>query len=134
MENLILIREIYESEKDKKGGVEMAISLLADAFARRGYEVEILCIYNLGQPAYEISADVKITYLTCVAPNREEFLLERRKKNVAGMLRGAQGIKSALLKAQLYEEGNPEYKRRSRHIHKERALCAPVQIWEYRCA
>ncbi len=83
----------------KHGGVEMAISLLADAFARRGYEVEILCIYNLGQPAYEISADVKITYLTCVAPNREEFLLERRKKNVAGMLReGRKALKVLYLK------------------------------------
>lgn len=83
----------------KHGGVEMAISLLADAFARRGYEVEILCIYNLGRPAYEISADVKITYLTRVAPNREAFLLEKRKKNVAGMLReGCKALKVLYLK------------------------------------
>lgn len=81
------------------GGVEMAISLLANAFVRRGYEVEILCIYNLGKPAYETGPGVKITYLTNVAPNREAFLEEKRKKNVAGILReGCKALKVLHLK------------------------------------
>lgn len=55
------------------GGVEMAIALLANALAARGYAVEILCIYNLGEPVYHLDERVKITYLTKVHPNREEF-------------------------------------------------------------
>lgn len=58
----------------KHGGVEMAITLLANALSRCGYEVEILCIYNLGEPAYEFEDKVKVTYLSSVKPNREAFV------------------------------------------------------------
>lgn len=74
------------------GGVEMAITLLANALVRRGFEVEILCIYNLGQPAYSIDEKVKITYLSDVRPNREEFYRAVRAKNILSIIR--QGVYS----------------------------------------
>ena len=55
------------------GGVEMAITLLANALVEQGYAVEVLCIYNLGNPVYHLDERVKITYLTNVHPNKEEF-------------------------------------------------------------
>ena len=54
------------------GGVEMAISLMANALVKRGYSVTILCTYNLGEPVYELDPKVKIKYLTKVRPNKEE--------------------------------------------------------------
>lgn len=57
----------------KHGGIEMAITLLANALAKRGYEVEILNTYHLGEPAYELDPRVNITYLTNVYPNRKEI-------------------------------------------------------------
>ena len=48
----------------KHGGVEMAIASLASALAEKGFTVEILCTYRLGEPAYPIHPAVKLTYLT----------------------------------------------------------------------
>ena len=55
------------------GGIEMAIALMSNAFVKKGYDVTILCVYNLGEPAYKFSEKVKIKYLTDVRPNKEEF-------------------------------------------------------------
>lgn len=55
------------------GGVEMSISLIANALTKRGYEVEILSTYNLGKPVYELDSRVKVKYLTDLKPNKEEF-------------------------------------------------------------
>lgn len=63
------------------GGVEMAISLMSNAFVKKGYNVTILSLYNLGEPAYSILPEVKIEYLTDVKPNRQEFLSAVRSKN-----------------------------------------------------
>lgn len=63
------------------GGVEMAISLLSNALCKRGFDVEILCTYNFGTPAYYIDPKVKITYLTKVLPNREQFRSAVKNKN-----------------------------------------------------
>ncbi len=63
------------------GGVEMAISLMSNAFVKKGYEVTILSIYNLGKPVYNISPEVKIEYLTEVRPNKTEFLNALKKEN-----------------------------------------------------
>lgn len=57
----------------KHGGVEMAIASLASALAEKGFTVEILCTYRLGEPAYPIHPAVKLTYLTEDTPNREQF-------------------------------------------------------------
>lgn len=69
------------------GGVEMAITLLANALAKRNYCVEILCIYNLGEPVYGLDKSVKITYLTDVRPNREEFKKAMAEHNLFDALR-----------------------------------------------
>lgn len=69
------------------GGVEMAISLLSNAFSKRGYDVEILCTYDFGEPAYEINPQVKITYLTKLLPNREEFLAAVKSKNPLAIIK-----------------------------------------------
>ena len=74
------------------GGVEMAIASLANALIKRGYSVEILCTYNLGEPAYPIDSRVNITYLTDVHPNRDEFLEALRTHNFVRIL--SQGIYS----------------------------------------
>lgn len=75
------------------GGVEMAITLLANALVRRGFDVEILCIYNLGKPAYSIDEKVKVTYLSDVHPNKEEFYRAIKTKNVLSIIR--EGLYSA---------------------------------------
>ncbi|MDM8235025.1 glycosyltransferase [[Ruminococcus] torques] len=81
------------------GGVEMAITLLANALVKRGFNVEILCIYNLGDPAYSIDKKVKITYLSDVHPNREEFYKAVKEKNVPLMIReGLYSVKVLYLK------------------------------------
>lgn len=69
------------------GGVEMAIIALSNALVRRGYRVELLCTYNLGEPAYPLDSRVQIQYLTDVHPNREEFKQAIRSKNPLAILR-----------------------------------------------
>lgn len=69
------------------GGVEMAIIALSNALVRRGYRVELLCTYNLGEPAYPLDSRVQIQYLTNVHPNREEFKQAIQSKNPLAILR-----------------------------------------------
>ncbi|MDU4888893.1 MAG: glycosyltransferase [Clostridium sp.] len=75
------------------GGVEMSISLIANALVRKGYDVEILSTYNLGTPAYELNPEVKITYLTDLKPNRDEFKSAIKSKNVINIIK--EGIYAA---------------------------------------
>ncbi len=69
------------------GGVEMAITLQANAFVEAGYEVEILCSYNLGEPAYALNEAVKVTYLTDLHPNKAEIKAAIRAKNPVALLK-----------------------------------------------
>ena len=69
------------------GGVEMAISLMANALVKRGYHVTILCTYNLGEPVYELDERVKIKYLTNVRPNKEEIKEALHKKKIFTLLK-----------------------------------------------
>lgn len=71
----------------KHGGVEMAISSLANALSEEGYPVEILCTYHLGEPAYPIRDQVSITYLTNRAPNRKEMMEAWKARNPFRILR-----------------------------------------------
>ena len=75
------------------GGVEMSISLIANALVEKGYEVEILCSYNLGEPSYSIDPKVKITYLTDLKPNKDEFKAAVKEKNIINILK--EGLYSA---------------------------------------
>lgn len=69
------------------GGVEMAITALSNALVKRGYEVELLCTYNLGEPAYPLDSRVQVQYLTDVHPNREEFKQALKQKNIPAIIR-----------------------------------------------
>ena len=81
------------------GGVEMAISLMSNAFVKKGYNVTILSLYNLGKPAYSILPEVKIEYLTDVKPNRQEFLSAVKSKNPFKLLKeGLYSLKVLRLK------------------------------------
>lgn len=83
----------------KHGGVEMAITLLANALVKRSYDVEILCIYNLGEPVYKLDDRVKVRYLTNVKPNREEFKRAIHDKRVINVFKeGLYSIKVLYLK------------------------------------
>ncbi len=64
----------------RHGGIEMAISSLANALVKRGYEVEILCTYRLGEPAYALDSNVTVTYLTDVQPNKDAILSAVKQK------------------------------------------------------
>lgn len=84
------------------GGVEMAITNLSNALVRRGYEVELLCTYDLGEPAYPLDERVRINYLTDVRPNREEFKQAVRQKNLPGIIReGLYAVRVLRLKKQV---------------------------------
>jgi len=81
------------------GGVEMAIASLANALAKRDYNVTLLCTYNLGSPAYYIDPKVNIEYLTDVKPNREAFKNAIRQKNIfAAVKEGFYALKVLRLK------------------------------------
>lgn len=89
----------------KHGGIEMAITSLSNALVRRGYEVEILCTYNMGKPAYPLDSRVQIKYLTDVRPNREEFKQALRSKNLPGIIReGVYAVRVLGLKKQVLKK------------------------------
>ncbi len=69
------------------GGVEMAISSLANALCKQGFDVEILCTYNFGEPVYHIDSKVKISYLTKVLPNRDKFQNALKSKNPLAIIK-----------------------------------------------
>ncbi len=74
------------------GGVEMVIASLANAFVEKGLEVEVLTTYRYNEPAYPMDERVKITYLTDLRPNREEFSAAIRSKNPFRIL--SEGLKA----------------------------------------
>ena len=81
------------------GGVEMAISLMSNAFIKKGYSVTVLSLYQLGEPAYPISPRVKIEYLTDVKPNKKEFKEAVKSKNPFRILKeGFYAVKVLRLK------------------------------------
>lgn len=83
----------------KHGGVEMAITMLANALCKRGYEVEILCTYHLGDPAYTLDDRVVVTYLTDVEPNREAVKAAVKSGNIFRVLKeGMYAVKVLYLK------------------------------------
>ena len=74
------------------GGIEKCISALANALVNN-YDVEILCVYNLyDKSVYDIDKKVKIKYLTDVVPNKNDFKLALKHKNIFKIIK--EGIKS----------------------------------------
>ncbi|MFQ9951964.1 MAG: glycosyltransferase [Clostridium sp.] len=55
------------------GGIEMAVTSLANALCEEGYQVELLCTYRLCNPVYQLDPRVIVTYLTDCKPNRQEI-------------------------------------------------------------
>lgn len=81
------------------GGIEKCISALANALTN-DYEVEILCTYKLyDNPVYDIDKKVRIIYLTDVIPNKNEFKLALKHKNIIKIIKeGMKAIKVLYLK------------------------------------
>lgn len=80
-ENII---DIAKQEKEQKkisiaclhlnhGGIEMAVTSLANALSEAGYSVELLCTYRLCEPVYALNSQVTVTYLTDRRPNQREI-------------------------------------------------------------
>lgn len=87
------------------GGIEMAISSLANALVKRDYEVEILCTYNLGESVYYLDDKVTVTYLTEVKPNKKAFLNALRQKNIFKIFKeGIYSLKVLYLKKRVLKE------------------------------
>jgi len=81
------------------GGVESSIVSQANALCN-DYEVEIVSIYKMNDtPAFKIDSKVKVTYLTNLQPNREEFKEKlRNKKLIAAFKEGLTSLKILYLK------------------------------------
>ena len=61
------------------GGVEKIVCNLSNLFIDMNYDVEILCTYYLGEPAYYLNNKVKVTYLINESPKIIPSLKERLK-------------------------------------------------------
>ena len=81
------------------GGVESSIASQANALCDE-YEVEIICTYKMMEkPAFKINDKVKITYLTNVKPNKEEFKKALKNKKLFTLIKeGFKSIKVLYLK------------------------------------
>lgn len=87
------------------GGIEMAITSVSNALVKRGYEVTILCTYNLGEPVYPLNPLVKVVYLTDVKPNREAFRKAVAHKNVVAIFReGLYAVRVLYLKKKVLKD------------------------------
>ena len=66
----------------KVGGIEKSICSLANMLID-DFDVEIVCVYKLCEPVFDINKRVKITYLSNdLKPNREEFKYALKNKNI----------------------------------------------------
>ena len=74
------------------GGIERAIISLANLICDK-YEVEIACTYKIkDEPAFPLDKRVKVKYLNSLLPNKEEFRLAVKSKNVFQIFK--EGFKS----------------------------------------
>ena len=57
------------------GGIERQTTLMINELYKLGYDIEILCVYNiLNESFYKLDKNVKITYLTKGFPNKVKIL------------------------------------------------------------
>ena len=74
------------------GGVEQTIINQANMLSEN-YDVELAITYKLNEkPAFKINPKVKVTYLTSIVPNREEFKRNIKNKNYVKAFK--EGLKS----------------------------------------
>lgn len=64
----------------KHGGIEKMVCNLSNLFIEMNYSVEILCVYNFGEPVYHLDNEVKITYLIKKNPKKRNSLRNSIKK------------------------------------------------------
>ena len=76
------------------GGVEQAIVNQANALCNE-YEIELIMVYKINEPAFEIDPKVKIKYLTNVVPNKADFLKYLKEKKLIHVLK--EGIRSIFI-------------------------------------
>ncbi len=77
------------------GGVEQSIVNLANMLCEK-YEVELVITYQVVEEVpYKINQKVKITYLTDLKPNREEFKKELKERHLIQAFK--EGLKSILI-------------------------------------
>ena len=74
------------------GGIERCITTLANTLSN-DYEVEIVSTYKIyDKPGFKINDKIKITYLTDLKPNKEEFKHALKKCNIIKIFK--EGFKS----------------------------------------
>ena len=81
------------------GGIESCICKLANILCKY-YDIEILCTYKITDtPAFELNKKIKVTYLTDVIPNKNEFKLALKKfKLITCFILGIKSLKILFLK------------------------------------
>ena len=81
------------------GGVESCICNLANILSKY-YDIEILCTYKImDEPAVKLNKKIKVTYLTDVIPNGNEFKIALKKyKLITCFFLGLESLKTLYLK------------------------------------
>ena len=74
------------------GGVEMAITSIANALVKRDYPVCLLVTYNFGTTAYTLDSRIEVQYLTSYKPNKEEVKESLHQKRPIQFIK--EGIKA----------------------------------------
>lgn len=76
------MKKIYITSRHlNHGGIEKIICNLSNLFIEMNYDVEILCMYSIGEPVYYLDDKVKITYLTKKLPKSTTSFKGMLKKN-----------------------------------------------------
>lgn len=84
------------------GGIEMAVSNLANMLADN-YKIEIVSFYNIyGKPVYDLNKKIDVKFLYEGGPNREEFKTSLKKFRLIKVIKeGIKAIKILYLKKKL---------------------------------
>ena len=84
------------------GGIEVAISNLANMLSDK-YKVEIILFYNIyGKPVYELNKNIDVKFLYEGSPNKDEFISYLKKFRLIKVLKeGLKSIKILYLKRKL---------------------------------
>lgn len=84
------------------GGIEMAVSNLANMLADN-YKIEIVSFYNIyGKPVYNLNKKIDVKFLYDGGPNREEFKTSLKKFRLIKVIKeGIKAIKILYLKKKL---------------------------------
>ena len=80
------------------GGIEKCISDVANLLSS-DFDIEILSTYKITEPVYKLNNNIKITYLTNVKPNKQEFVnCLKHFRLIKAFIEGIKSIKVLRLK------------------------------------